>query len=91
MPDVVRRKLDAVRGKGRLLEEEELRELEKGGYSNAGGGGGGVGVGERKKQDGDGGDEEEFRKEEERFEREVKMVAGVEDVDDEDKGALIAL
>lgn len=88
VPDVVRRKMDAVRGKGRLLEEEELRELEKGGYSKAGGGGsGGGGVGERKKQDGDRGDEEEedeFRKEEERFEREVKMVAGVEDVDDED-------
>lgn len=81
VPDVVRRKLDAVRGKGRLLEEEELRELEKGGYLNAGG----AAVGERNKQDGHVGDEEEeFRKEEERFEREVKMVAGVEDVDDED-------
>lgn len=96
VPDVVRRKLDAVKGKGRLLEEEELRELEKGGYMNvvvvAGGGGGdavtAAAAGERKKKDG--GDEEEeaeeelFRKEEERFEREVRMVAGVEDVDDED-------
>lgn len=94
MPDVVRRKLDAVKGKGgRLLEEEELRELEKGGYMNVvsgGGNGGGVSggataaaTGERKMKDG-GDEEEEFRKEEERFERELRMVAGVEDVDDED-------
>lgn len=93
MPDVVRRKLDAVKGKGRLLEEEELRELEKGGYMNAvlAGGGGGSGDSaaaaiESKKTDGrDEEKEEEFRKEEERFEREVRMVAGVEDADDEDE------
>lgn len=94
VPDVVRRKLDAVKGKGRLLEEEELRELEKGGYMNvvvvAGGGGGGgdavtaAAAGERKKKDGGDEEEELFRKEEEKFEREVRMVAGVEDVDDED-------
>lgn len=89
VPEVVRRKLDAVRGKGKLLEEEELRELEKEGFTNvvSGGSGGGVASsatsGELKKKD-RGDEEEEFRKEEERFEREVRMVAGVEDVDDED-------
>lgn len=73
VPEVVRRKLDAVKGKGRLLEEEELRELEKGGYTNVVGG-------EMKKKDrGDKEEEkgEEFRKEEESFEREVMMVASV--------------
>ena len=84
VPDAVRRKLDAVRGKGRLLEEDDLKELERGGYTN-------VVVatttttnvaGERKKEDG--GDEERFRKEEEMFERDVRMVVGVENVDDDD-------
>ena len=91
VPEVVRRKLDAVRGKGKLLEEEELRELEKGGYTNVVGGGGRTSAtgGEMKKKK-DRGDkeeeeEEEFRKEEERFEREVRMVASVEEVDDEDE------
>lgn len=87
VPEAVRRKLDAVRGKGKLLEEDELRELEKGGYTNVISGGGATSAtgGEMKKKDrGDEKEEEEFRKEEERFEREVRMVAGVEDVDDED-------
>lgn len=88
VPEVVRRKLDAVRGKGKLLEEEELRELEKGGYTNVVGGGGGTSAtgGEMNKKDkGDEEEEEEFRKEEERFEREVRMVASVEELDDEDE------
>lgn len=101
VPEVVRRKLDAVRGKGKLLEEEELRELEKGGYTNVVGSGGRTSSAtswEMKKKDSgdeeekkDSGDEEEekeeekFRKEEERFEREVRMVASVEEVDEEDE------
>lgn len=86
VPEVVRRKLDAVRGKGKLLEEEELRELEKEGFTNVVSGGGVASSAtsrEMKKKD-RGDEEEEFRKEEERFEREVRMVARVEDVDDED-------
>lgn len=90
VPEVVRRKLDAVRGKGKLLEEEELRELEKGGYTNVVGGGAATSAtgGEMKKKDR--GNEEEadkeelFRKEEERFEREVMMVASVEEVDEDE-------
>lgn len=87
VPEVVRRKLDAVRGKGKLLEEEELRELEIGGYTNVVGGGGTSATGgEMKKKDrGDEEEEGKFRKEEERFEREVRMVASVEEVDDEDE------
>lgn len=89
VPEVVRRKLDAVRGKGKLLEEEELRELEKGGYTNVVGAGAATSAtgGEMKKKDR--GNEEKaekeelFRKEEERFEREVMMVASVEEVDED--------
>ena len=35
MPTVVKRKIDAIKGKGRLLEEEELESLEKEGYAGA--------------------------------------------------------
>lgn len=86
VPEVVRRKLDAVRGKGKLLEEEELRELEKGGYTNVVGGGStsATGGNMKKKDRGDEEEEDEFRKEEERFEREVRMVASVEEVDDDE-------
>ena len=35
MPTVVKRKIDAIKGKGRLLEEEEMESLEKEGYAGA--------------------------------------------------------
>ncbi|KAL9628222.1 MAG: hypothetical protein Q9204_006025 [Flavoplaca sp. TL-2023a] len=87
MPAVVARKVQAVKGDGgRLLEEEEVERLEREGYLGGGRGGGSTGVevvsevgptvGERV------GDEEKRRleEEEERFRREVRM----EEVSDED-------
>lgn len=88
VPEVVRRKLDAVRGNRKLLEEEELRELEKEGYTNVVGGGSTSatgGVMKKKERRDEEKEEEKFRKEEERFDREVRMVASVDEVDDEDE------
>lgn len=83
LPSAVRRKIDASKGKGgTLLEEEEVERLEREGYGGGrdGGAGGGKGilidaapvVGE--------GDEQSrrLREEEERFAREMEMVEGHE-------------
>ena len=46
VPSIVKRKIDASKGKGRLLEEEELERLEKEGYGAVAGGiSGGAGTG----------------------------------------------
>jgi hypothetical protein len=90
VPSVVRRKIEAVKGKGGLIEEEELEKLERAGYGLPGGAKK-KDVDEVEKMDGGeregvGGSEEDALKlleeEEERFRREMKMVQ-IEEVEDD--------
>ena len=93
VPNAVKRKLDATRGiGGKLLEEEEVERLEKEGYGAGGGkvrdGTEGRGlvvdaapeVGGRDAEDG--GERRRLEKEEERFRREMEMV----EADGENRG-----
>lgn len=96
MPAVVARKVQAVKGAGgRLLEEEEVEKLEREGYGGGASvvreGGGGKGretvvdsapMVEGRKKEGEGKEEQrrQLEEEEERFSREVRM----EEVSDED-------
>ncbi|KAI4240124.1 MAG: hypothetical protein L6R42_011582, partial [Xanthoria sp. 1 TBL-2021] len=92
MPAVVARKVQAVKGGGgRLLEEEEVERLEREGYLGVGkgaggessGGKGGMVVGAAPKvgeRVGDDDEKKRLEEKEERFRREVRM----EEVSDED-------
>ena len=99
MPTVVKRKIDASKGRGRLLEEDEVEKLEQEGYGSAKGkvetvGAGGVMVDAAPAVDerspgspGAGYLEEEqariLKEEEERFAREMAMTVGDDGEDDD--------
>lgn len=94
MPAAVRRKIDATKGKGTLLEEDELERLEKEGYragqetENAANG---EGIRRRPVVDAAPDITEDpvarrLREEEERFAREMEMVEEQGEPDTETKG-----
>ena len=83
VPTVVQRKLEAKRGEGgRLLEEDEVEKLEKEGYGGEKGQSSGAVVVDAAPRVGDDG-ERRLEQEEERFERELRGVQ-IEEVEDED-------
>lgn len=100
MPTVVKRKIDAIKGKGRLLEEEDLESLEKEGYAGATGSAAALAPGDMRVNaapainDDQGGarghriwDEEQARRlaeEEQRFSLEMEMAGHGEDGDEEE-------
>ena len=87
VPDAVRQKLEAKRGKGRLLEPEELEKLEREGYGDTPASNAAASTVIRAAPDVDGGLDtdaiDELEAEQRRFERDMRMVQ-MEEVEDED-------
>ena len=83
IPAAVQMKQDAAKGKGRLVEPEEMDRLEREGYAGAGRTAGSPSTGPAKPSESTDAEAARLAEEEERFNRELRTVQ-IEEVEDED-------